>query len=132
MNFSLSLFFSFSLFSFSNASLLLNASYLHSLEKVEEDRVKSFLIQKGVLYIQSQMIEMAKNGYSTYSIQDCDDTRYFQLPSFIDDANITPKNYAYLKEEVISSISQELRASCEDCIQHQKRVNDCVIYSISW
>jgi hypothetical protein len=78
------------------------------------------------------MIEMAKSGYSTFSIQDCNDTQYFQIPTFIDDSSISPKNYYYLKEEVIASISYELKDLCEDCIQYQKRVNDCVLYTISW
>ncbi len=117
------------LFSLSIAHMKLNSSYLHSLEKAEELRVKELYIEQGVTYIEDQMIIMAKNGYSEYSIQDCDHNIHDPIPL---QSSVTPKNYNYLKAEIIESISKVLGELCEDCTQRRREVNHCIVYTISW
>ena len=125
--FSLSLFFPV----LSGSFLQMNVSYLRSLELEEERRVKNDFIERGIYYIQSQMIQMAKNGYSEFSLEDCD--THFHNPLLMEhDDSITPKNYNYLKPEIIQSISENMKELCNDCIQTKKKINDCTLYTISW
>ncbi len=117
---------------FSNGTFLqMNSSYLRSLELEEETRVKNHFIEKGIHYIQSQMIQLAKNGYSELTIEDCN--THFHHPLLIEhDASITPKNYNYLKPEIIQSISDQMKELCIDCVQSKKYINNCTLYTIYW
>ena len=112
---------------------LYNVSYLRSLEKIEEEVVLNKYVNLALYKLEHMMITYAKNGYNEISIKDCDYNFNLIDYDLINYNDLTPKDYNYLKPQIIEKIEKEIKNElCSDCMIHKKKVNDCNIYTILW
>jgi hypothetical protein len=112
---------------------LYNVSYLRSLEKIEEEVVLNKYVNLALYKIEDMMITYAKSGYNEISIKDCNYNYNLIDYNIINYDDLTPKDYNYLKSQIIERIETRVKSElCDDCIIHKKKVNDCNIYTLLW
>lgn len=112
---------------------LYNVSYFRTLEKIEEENIINKYVDIALYKIEHMMITYAKNGYNEISIKDCDYNYNLIDYDIITYSDLTPKDYNYLKPQIIEKIETRVKSElCDDCMIHKKKVNDCNIYTILW
>ena len=106
---------------------------MRSLEKIEEEVILNKYVNLALHKLEHMMITYAKNGYNEISIKDCDYNFNLIDYDIINYDDLTPKDYNYLKPQIIEKIEKEIKNElCNDCTIHKKKVNDCNIYTILW
>ncbi len=112
---------------------LYNVSYLRTLEKIEEEVLINKYVNLALYKLEHMIITYAKNGYNEISIKDCDYNFNLIDYDLINYNDLTPKDYNYLKPQIIKQIEGKVKNElCNDCMIYKKKVNDCNIYTILW